>query len=267
MTILTPDQQLATPTVEANIYPEDIGKIFLDFDSVLDGSIDPHAVGLVHEAPGLLNGMADLTYGQLRVDSWNSKGEVEEKEIVKFKTMYDLTEAGLLLEDLLREADELSTKQISEWRVIWPGIRKRSLDELPQLAINVMGMMPNLYPNRLNMQLVGAARPPLKHEIIYRGDNSNDKFGKALERAANLEGRSRQEMYEWLSNAYVPGLITPATAQGNRQLSTEEGYAAWINGIVEYARIQEMPSVKRAKMYGRIILATTKHVISQTDAV
>ncbi|HUD10600.1 MAG TPA: hypothetical protein VMR28_02915 [Candidatus Saccharimonadales bacterium] len=268
-----PSQEYAPFTEGLPVYPATTEPTLTKYVSLIDGSLNPLEEGLVLPAPNLWDGI-DSLHAQERVESWSPKG-VKVGTFLKFKTMHDLTEAGIEFDQLLSELIEhgfikLTTKQRSAWRVTHPIMRALSVDELPQVIYNVMGVGADRIPNRLPMSVVGSARPVLEKEIAIKpgDDNSNDMFAQALERVAEKIGADKdyRKMYAWIGRLYVPGLVTPATAYGNRQLSTPEGYDAWILGNIEYARIHKLPPVQRAVEQGRIILNSTKHVYRQTDA-
>lgn len=242
---------------------------------LMAGDVDPHQLGLVRPRE---NSFADLvhtyTYTQPRVEAFGLNG-IEESDIVKVKTMFDLTEEGQQLEDhwnVLRFIGEISVSQkdMSDWRVTGNTmrlVRTMSLDEGTQLIFNVLGQGNKWFENLMPMQLIGAARPVLAREIILRGDNSSDHFNRALAIVAFREGMdSRAEMYKVLGDIYRPGLFTPATAQGHRQLGSTKSYIDWINGILKFDKLSRLRSFRRKAAYTSLMANTVAHILAKTDA-
>ncbi len=241
------------------------------FDQIVAGEICPFGADYLEPIPPMTAGIEAITYTQPRVESFRD-GEIVERRIVKLKTMHDLTPRGQQLITLLKAAENLTVKELGGWRVARPLLRKMSADEVPQLACNVLDLFTEAFVTEdqpdplLNMQLFGGARPPLRSEIVRKGDNSNDMFGQALEQVAETKGLSPDDMYSMLGDKYVPGLITPAAANGSRQLSSVDGYKHWMNGIIAYDRISRLPHLARSRALGRICIDTAKHVVKRTDA-
>ncbi len=185
--------------------------------------------------------------------------------------MYPLTESGAQLEEQLRSAG-MSTKEIGAIRV--PGLaalaRKASADEVPQLIVNVGGMMRDKFPGAMDMNLVGGGRPLLRHEVdIYR-DSANDHFAHALAAVAlrqpETAGLTTREMYDWVGQRYVPGLFTPATADGHRQMNTQGDFEHWIQGVLAFDKVKQLPPRQRAARLGRIAWQSVSHVARRTNA-
>lgn len=274
MGLASHESSTRTPIAESPITSNtpDTGDVLATFDSLINRSLDPVEAGLVLPNSRSWN-IDDITYVEPRVESWDHKS-TSEKNIVKLRTMYRLTDAGHEFEESLREivrqgVAEFSTKQISAYRVCYPLIRKLSADELPRLVWNVMGLGDeDKFPDLMDLPLIGGGLAPKAIDIEYRGDNSNDLFGRALEKQAKINGDiSRDEMYRLAGRLFVPGLLTIATANGNRQLSTQANYDAWLQGFIDFRKLENLPPAQRALAYGRIAVSSAKHVIAQTDAI
>lgn len=241
------------------------------FAAIKNGHLDPHTAGLFQEwASADQSLVGSSLYPQLRVARWGSDG-IREGEIVKLRSMYDLTDKGENMANLLTQAG-YSTKETGDIRIppLARVARKLSLDELPQLMVNVGGMYRDAFPDAIDMKLIGGGRPVLRREIDLRGDNANDTFAHALEAVAAehpmIGNLDTHEAFTRLGEFYVPGLLTPATAAGNRQLNTQADWESWIRGILEYAEISRLPQLKRTIALGKIGLQSAKHVVMGTNA-
>lgn len=241
------------------------------YNSVLKGMVDPCEVGLVRPKTRLFDGIEEATIAQPRVAEWHPDHFIL-GDLIKLKTMHETTPEGDKLEESLIELAnlglvELTPKQIKAWRICRPLARRMSLDELPQLVCNVLGIGEDVFPNLLKMKFIGSARPVLPEEILFKGDNTNDEFGRGLERFAKLKGDSRWDTYVASGHKYDPGLITPATAGGYRQLGTEESFFQLLVGIDKHYEMMKLPPAQRIAARGQMVISTLVHVVRQTDAV
>lgn len=243
------------------------------YGQLVSGQLCPLEAGLVDVPVRWSDGIAAQFYTQDRVSRMSPTGAVEQRAIVKLKTMYDLTDDGRnLVNDLNRLVSEgsvyLSTKELGAWRVSRPLLRKLSGDEVPQLLCNVIEIGKSWFPDAdlMKMDLVGSARPPMAQEIVLKGDNSSDPYNRALETVAESMGYdNRFHLHARLAQLYRPALFSTATAQGKRQLN-KDGYISWINGILDYHEIEQMPKAIRRRATRSIISGTIKNVLQRVDA-
>lgn len=242
------------------------------FNELRDGTANPHRAGLLAPwSDGSRSIATQLFYTQPRVSGWDDENNIRTADIVKLQTMYPLTEEGIAFAALLAQAG-LPTKEIGRFRIpeILSLARKLSVDEVPQLAVNVFGVGRTLFPNAMDINLVGGGRPVLQSEIDLRGDNSNDSFAHALEAVAlqspETQGKDVFKMFSWLGERFIPGLLTPTTAKGHRKLNTEEDFRHWIEGIIHYHEITQLPHHKRTAAIGQIVIKSGRHVAMGTDA-
>lgn len=257
---------LANPT--GAVFPPD--NVMATYHRLTDGLDSPLAAGLVAPSSGFDNLL--VVFPQARVASWSSQ-ELTEANVMKVETQHRLTEYGhdflAKLQQTTHDSGQpLATKELSAWRVKHPLLRKLSLDEVPQLMYNVLGLTSGMpIDNLMQMRLIGAARPPLSTEIQLRGDNSNDFYNRAIEQLTDeLGAANRVEAHEALGRLYVPGVLTPATARGVRRLNSVNSFKSWAEGIIEYGRIQRLPPLDRKQALGKVAVRTLHQVLQRTDA-
>jgi hypothetical protein len=66
--------------------------------------------------------------------------------------------------------------------------------------------------------------------------------------------------------SYIKIALTPTTAKGHRKLNTEEDFRHWIEGIIHYHEITQLPHHKRTAAIGQIVIKSGRHVAMGTDA-
>ncbi len=255
------------------------------------GSIDPIDVGLLlprtslvsyyREQGGDLSGrlsatVKEATYTQRRVAIFGRNG-VEEADIVKAKTMNELTEDGKLFKKILDELliggdTTLNTKRIGAWRVRTLGqkiMRAVSIDEATQLIFNVWNLPGAPSEDLLPMSFIGSNRPPLAYEIGIGkyGYDEYDPFCRALtEKAEEYGFEDRYTMYNFLGANYEPAAFTYAGATGHRQLNNSDDFGHMIDSMMYRVEMRRRHPSIQGPMAARILAGNAFHILKRTDA-
>jgi hypothetical protein len=206
-------------------------------------------------------------YVQERVYDWTKYGGLKQADVVKIKSMHDLTPDGEAFEDTLRKlaaAGELpnGSSDISQWRVFNKLLRATSIDELPQIIYNVRGASGAPTDNLMDMRLVGSYRPRVAYELETQGDNAYADYNKALEIVAKRNGSERMELHWHLGRIAEVGVISFATGRGARKLRDVQSNVEWIQGALDYERVQKMSPKRRQIAEARIIVMNLRHIIT-----
>jgi hypothetical protein len=227
------------------------------FDVMHGGSIAT-AVGLHIE---------DNLFVQERVHAWTNKGGIEQADIVKIKSMHDLTPEGEVFEETLRQLAAEGklpngSSDVSQWRVFNNLLRATSIDELPQIIYNVRGASGAPTDNLMNMRLVGSFRPRVACELETQGDNAYADYNKALEIVAKRNGSERMELHWHLGRIAEVGVMSFATGRGARKLRDVQSNVEWIQGALDYERVQKMSPKRKQIAEARIIVMNLRHSIT-----
>ena len=224
-------------------------------------------LGLIENIPTWRDGLDANLYLQPRVSAFNRNG-VETKQIVKVQTMAELTEEAREFANMMSFGGHACLKRMYGPFVTRPLLRRLSLDELPQVIFNV-GDMSRRNMDLLQMNAFGAARPMIPEEISLTGDNSNDAFAHALEslkRGDDTDIWDTYDRYGRIYQTHKPGLITPALAEGHRQLNTTEDFHDMLSGMDRFAYINKLPEPYRKIELARLVIRTAAHVAVGTEA-